>query len=77
MVAKPRFQRRVFSAHDVGGILFNATQFPPLLLHTEIQPSIAQANTPLSHTNDLRAYRTTEMTLRLQTETTENTNSSD
>lgn len=61
------FQRHLFSAHNVGGILFNSSQFPPLLLRTKIQQPAKDENTQEPN-DELGAYTITEMTLRRRTD---------
>lgn len=57
------FQQQLQSAHTVGNILFNAVQFPPLLLHSQIQQSIKQVKTCSDSNYDLRSHTITEITL--------------
>lgn len=67
-----QFQYHVLSAHNVGEVMFNKVQFPPVLLCTEIQQSTKDDREPLDQSiDDLREYIITEMTLRYQTDTTE------
>lgn len=66
------FHRHLFSAHNVGGILFNASQFPPLLLRTKVQQSAKEENSPQNPNDELGDYMITEMTLRRRTDTAEN-----
>lgn len=64
-------RRHLFSAHNVGEIMFNVIQFPPLLLKMEIQQSSKNENVSAEQRDDLHTYKIIGMTLQHQTDTTE------
>lgn len=66
------FQRHLFSAHNVGNVLFNTNQFPPLLLRIPIDQSTPQDGIAVAQEEeDVHNYRVVSMILRRQTDTKE------